>query len=314
VDYLEASHISASEYATTLDAAINALQKEQNTGLITGGKISNKLLELDIPENLVLIGDIHGDSCALHNIFKKVRIEEYILNPNNKIVFLGDYVDRGSGSIEVLYTICSLKIRHPNSIILMRGNHEAPVEFPFSSHDLPRKMTERFGKRIGNEIYQNKIIKFFQLLYLITIIDRKLLVVHGGVPTDLNIMTSNFRKIVGHERISEAYGGIVEEILWNDPRKLIPDGKDWENSRRGLGRHFGLNISKKWLSISDTKVIVRGHEPCYGFKLDHNGRVLTLFSCNEAYPKFGIGYILISGDQLRSIRNGFDLSESVTIL
>ena len=68
----------------------------------------------------------------------------------------------------------------------------------------------------------------------------------------------------------------MEEILWNDPRTL-PEGKKWENSRRGLGKHFSLDVTKKWLSISNTKVIVRGHEPCNGFKLDHDGRVLSLF-------------------------------------
>ena len=310
---LEDLRITAGDFVGALDAAVSALQEEQLKGFIAGGKISNKLVRLEIPERLVVIGDLHGDLRALGKIFKKIQIEEFVLNHGNKIIFLGDYVDRGLGSIEVLYTICLLKIQHPHSVILMRGNHEAPLEFPISSHDLPRRMIERFGVQIGLEIYQTKILKLFHLLYLITIIEEKLLIVHGGLPTDINNVMKKFNMIVANET-DPLFGDMFEEILWNDPRTVLLNGKDWEISRRGLGRHFSSNISKQWLSITKTRVIVRGHEPCNGFKLDHDGRVLTLFSCNEAYPKFSIGYISISGEQLRSIRNGFELSKSVKTL
>ena len=304
-------NLTATDFANTLGATISTLLEEQSTGLIAGGKISNKIVELQIPEKLVIIGDVHGDLQALNSILRKIKIDKFVLNHNNKIIFLGDYVDRGLGSVEVLHTICSLKIRHPHSVVLMRGNHEAPIEFPISSHDLPKRMAERFGRRIGAEIYQTKIMKLFQLLYLITIVEGELFLVHGGVPTDLNDVAKKFNDISSNEK--GLIGEIMEEILWNDPRTL-PEGKEWENSRRGLGKHFSLDVTKKWLSISNTKVIVRGHEPCNGFKLDHDGRVLTLFSCNQAYPKFSVGYIATSGKRLHSIRNGYDLSKMVKIL
>lgn len=304
-------NLTATDFANTLGATISTLLEEQSTGLIAGGKISNKIVELQIPEKLVIIGDVHGDLRALNSILRKIKIDKFVLNHNNKIIFLGDYVDRGLGSVEVLHTICSLKIRHPHSVVLMRGNHEAPIEFPISSHDLPKRMAERFGRRIGAEIYQTKVMKLFQLLYLITIVEGELFLVHGGVPTDLSDVVKKFNDISANEK--GLIGEIMEEILWNDPRTL-PEGKEWENSRRGLGKHFSLDVTKKWLSISNTKVIVRGHEPCNGFKLDHDGRVLTLFSCNQAYPKFSVGYITTSGKRLHSIRNGYDLSKMVKIL
>lgn len=304
-------NFTATDFANTLAATISTLLEEQSTGLIAGGKISNKIVELQIPEKLVIIGDVHGDLRALNSILRKIKIDKFVLNHNNKIIFLGDYVDRGLGSVEVLHTICSLKIRHPHSVVLMRGNHEAPIEFPISSHDLPKRMAERFGRRIGAEIYQTKVMKLFQLLYLITIVEGELFLVHGGVPTDLSDVVKKFNDISANEK--GLIGEIMEEILWNDPRTLR-EGKEWENSRRGLGKHFSLDVTKKWLSISNTKVIVRGHEPCNGFKLDHDGRVLTLFSCNQAYPKFSVGYITTSGKRLHSIRNGYDLSKMVKIL
>jgi protein phosphatase len=311
IDDPEISKPTVSGFVHALDAVIQILREEQDTGRVTGGKIANKIVELEIPEKLVIIGDLHGDLRALLKIFEKIKIEEFVINQNNKIIFLGDYVDRGSASIELLYTISCLKIRHPQSVILMRGNHEAPNEFPISSHDLPKRMIERFGKRFGMEIYQTKVIELFHMLNLIVIIQGTLLLVHGGVPTRVNKIEGKLDVLISKDGpFSESF----EEILWNDPRTFIPDKKEWEFSRRGLGKHFSSSISEKWLSISNTKVIVRGHEPCHGFKLDHEGRVLTLFSCKEAYPKFDIGYILISGKQLRSIRDGYDLAENVDIL
>jgi protein phosphatase len=305
------SKLTVSSFVQALDAAIQILRNEQFTGQVAGGKITNRFVELEIPEQLAIIGDIHGDLRALLNIFQKIKIDEFVMNQNNKIIFLGDYVDRGSASIEVLYTICSLKIQYPQSIIPMRGNHEAPKEFPIYSHDLPTRMMERFGKRLGMEIYQTKVIELFHMLYLIAIIQGELVLVHGGVPANINSIHGKFDDLIPNTGL---FSEFFEEILWNDPRAILPDGREWEISRRGLGKHFSSNISKKWLSASNTKVIVRGHEPCNGFKLDHEGRVLTLFSCKEAYPKYDIGYILISGKQLRSIRDGYDLAESVDIL
>src|SRR5262249_3544457 len=148
-DVLRNSNITLVEFANILDATIQTFRKEQFTGHIAGGKISKRFVELEIPEQLVIIGDIHGDSHALQNIFEKIKIDNFVMNRNNKIIFLGDYVDRGSASIEVLYTICSLKTKYPHSIIMMRGNHEAPKEFPFSSHDLPNRLVERFGRLYG---------------------------------------------------------------------------------------------------------------------------------------------------------------------
>lgn len=290
-----------------LENATAALEKERQTGHINGGRVNTQVVELDsIPEELVLIGDIHGDLQSLLWVLKDIDFETKLTNPNNKLIFLGDYVDRGSDSIGVLYIICYLKQKFPNSVILMRGNHEAPVEFPFSSHDLPLKLTLRYGHKMARSIYTNQIIPLFRLLSLIVMIPKQLLIVHGGLPTGddliLKIRSGNTLGSVVHDQFIN--NAAMEEILWNDPMEHIESALDWEYSRRGYGKHFGITVSERWLNASSSKLVIRGHEPCQGFKINHQGLILTLFSCKEAYPGFQAAYLKVAREQLQNLHLG----------
>ena len=293
----------------SLDRVIEIMQRERKTGRLVRGEIKESLVELCIPERLVIIGDIHGDLPSLWRILKGISFDTFLGNPNNKLIFLGDYVDRGVNSIGVLYVVAILKKKYPDSVILMRGNHEAPVEFPFPSHDLPLQVIRRYGYDKGKLIYNEKILSFFSLLTLATLIEDSLFLVHGGVPTcDMNL---NFKQLISTAHQTYLHDTIMEEILWNDPRQGIKSNQNWEYSRRGIGKHFGIAITKGWLKLSKSKVIVRGHEPCQGFKIDHDGSVMTLFSCQEPYPNFQAAYVFVSDEGLLSIQDAIRLSHFV---
>jgi hypothetical protein len=302
---LHQSHTDKGNFIHALDLVIRTLQSERWIGRIVGGKITCGLTELKIPENLVVIGDLHGDLHSLKQILKDIDFENFLSNSNNKMIFLGDYVDRGSGSIEVLQYICYLKHRYFDSVILMRGNHEAPTEFPFPSHDLQMRIQEHFGQD-SNLIY-GKILSLFQLFTIVTIIDNKLFLVHGGPPTRLD---SNYKESISNASQNHKHNSILEEILWNDPRSL-KNGKQFEVSRRGFGKHFGKKISKKWLELSGTCAIVRGHEPCQRFRIDHDSMVMTIFSCKESYPNFEPSYLFLTGKQLETVQNASDLVQYI---
>ena len=285
-----------------MEQATSALQAERQKGSIAGGKVSGGLVEISELKGLAVISDLHGDSKSLYRILSEINFEKFLSDPLNKLVFLGDYVDRGSDSVGVLYSICHLKKTYPDSVVLMRGNHEAPTEFPFSSHDLPYETERRFADR-SKEFYY-RVLSMFRLLALAVVIRQGLLLVHGGLPTE----EIGFGSIAAADQ-NQLKSRVLEEILWNDPRQLSEPG--WEKSRRGLGRHFGSSISRMWLQASNTKAIVRGHEPCHGFRLDHDDTVLTLFSCSEAYPKFKAAYLMLDSDQLAATNNARDLSNYI---
>ena len=283
-----------------LDKAITILQTEKNHKTIVGGKTFRNNMVLQIPENLIVVGDLHGDIQTLNQIVSEVNEKKFLENPRNKLIFLGDYVDRGRNSVEVLYRICELKIKYPDSVVLMRGNHEAVKEFPFTNHDLPIKVAQIFGA--SEEVVYEKISKFFQLLTVIVIIEKKLFLVHGGLPADVIGNYDNMESLLDYQKHHT-----LEDFLWNDPRSI----ETWEISRRKFGKHFGKSITKRWLSASNTCVVIRGHEPCHGFKIDHDGMILTIFSCKESYPAFDASYLLIKNTQLNKIKNAVDLSKHV---
>jgi hypothetical protein len=281
------------DFSKTLDRAKRTLELERSRGKILGGITNSSILEFEIPENLAIVGDIHGDIDTLQKIFDSISVEEFAKDPANKIVFLGDYVDRGTDSIRVLHSLLKLKIDHPDSVVLMRGNHEAPVHFPFASHSLPIELRKEFPK-ISEELYQ-KILSIFDLLIVVTMVKRSLILVHGGLP----VLPPTGAASSAVSTLSQSAS--LEQLLWNDPRDSIKDPRGWERSRRGFGYHFGPNVTEAWLSALHAKLLIRGHEPCAGVKTMHNSLVLTLFSSKQAYPAFKAAYIQISRQDLQNL-------------
>lgn len=74
----------------------------------------------DLPP-LVGIGDIHGRADLLNKLL--VRLEKYFAGRPHQTVFLGDYVDRGRDSAEVLNMLLAYQDRYPHTVFL-KGNHE----------------------------------------------------------------------------------------------------------------------------------------------------------------------------------------------
>ena len=87
---------------------------------------------LKVDGKATIIGDVHGQFYDLHDILKRFYNAD---DPDAKLLFLGDYVDRGAWGTEIVLLLFTLKIKYPDRIFLLRGNHES------------REMTEQFNYR-----------------------------------------------------------------------------------------------------------------------------------------------------------------------
>lgn len=91
-----------------------------------------QVCRLDVPQGSVVVlrADLHGDVWSLLEQLREMQRRGYmdenfvITNPQVYMLFLGDFTDRGSGGLEVVYTMLRLKLANPERVILVRGNHE----------------------------------------------------------------------------------------------------------------------------------------------------------------------------------------------
>lgn len=296
-----AARTGPGEFSQAIEQATAAMVAERKAGTIEGGAVKGGLVELAGVSRLAIVSDLHGDTQTLFRILD--GLGDFLSDKGNKLVFLGDYMDRGSDSVGVLYSICRLKSEYPDSVILMRGNHEAPAEFPFSPHDLPYEMEDRFGAS-AKAVYL-QVLSLFKLLTLATKIGERLFLVHGGLPTE-----EFDPQIIAGAQENHIHSRVMEELLWNDPWQEA----GWAPSHRGIGRYFGPDVTEKWLRATGTRIVARGHEPCAGYRVDHQGKVFTLFSSKEAYRGFGAAYVLVDGSKLEKVQDAHDLARYVVRL
>ena len=73
----------------------------------------------DLRSPITLVGDVHGQ---FYDVLELFRVGGDI--PDTNYLFLGDYVDRGAHSVETITLLMILKLRFPQRICLIRGNHE----------------------------------------------------------------------------------------------------------------------------------------------------------------------------------------------
>ncbi len=251
-------------------SSVNRLISDVSEVLNEERRRHDGLINIRQPQSpFLVVGDLHGDLRSLMFILKFAERSGI-----HNMVFLGDYVDRGENQVETLLTVLYIKLRYPEDVFLLRGNHEPPEFLPVYPHDFPVELRHRYGAIHGIRLY-SRLKEVFQLMPHALIFGNTALLLHGGPPTH-NIRNSSTvsEYLIGGDEAERLK--ILEEVLWNDPTEDVPYVRP---SYRGAGYLFGHKITESALSITKTAVVVRGHEPCLeGFKTNHGGKVITIFS------------------------------------
>jgi len=228
------------------------------------------LLELNVPEQgpedgaeprFTVCGDTHGQFYDVLNIFK---LNGYP-SAANPYLFNGDFVDRGSFSVEVMLTYLLFKMACPDGIYLIRGNHET------------KNMNKIYG--FEGEVrhkYDQKtfelFLEVFEHLPLAATIGGKVFVTHGGIPVE-PVTLDEIRKIKRGREPGDS--GLMSDLLWADPQPF--PGK--APSKRGVGYSFGPDITERFLQLNNLELLVRSHEvKDEGYVVEHGGKTITVFS------------------------------------
>ena len=234
---------------------------------------------VEIPCSTYIIGDLHGNLHDLLRILRKTG-----LPPGCNLLFLGDYVDRGNYSTEVIILLFSLLVEFPDHVVLLRGNHEFT------------KINSQYGfKAELDSLYDEDssevhaaINDVFSWLPFSAIVQGRLFCVHGGISPKIEGIEhlKSLRRPIHH------YKGVISDLVWSDP--ALPGFHAGENVR-GEGYMFCSTTAAKFLDENGLKMIVRSHQCVNGYQMLHHNRTCTVFSSSR-YTDENAGAILFVGD------------------
>ncbi|KAH0476172.1 MAG: hypothetical protein KVP17_004387 [Porospora cf. gigantea B] len=259
------------------------------------------MLELRTP--IKVYGDIHGqyfDLMRMFGCFSTPVSEDWLdANPQDQRIkadldvtdylFLGDYVDRGTHSLEVICLLFALKCKYPSRIHLIRGNHEDALIntiYGFKEECL-RRLQENPDHPESSWSLINQV---FEYMPLGALIEKKILCVHGGIGE--NVMTLN--DIVEIERPIEVakipqtlQEQRITDLLWSDPTandtvKGVTMNEVRDPDGSGHIKKFGPDRVIEFLEANHLEMIIRAHECVMdGFERFAGGRLITLFSATD---------------------------------
>jgi len=246
------------------EAAVRRLCDTAQDILVEESNIPN----VDCP--VTVVGDLHGQFRDLLEIFKTMGRA-----PETNYVFLGDYVDRGSQSVETIQLLVALKVRYPSRVTLLRGNHES------------RQITQVYG------FYDEVLFKYcnanvwawftelFDYLPLGCLVDGKVFCTHGGLSPSLDTL-DDIRQL---DRVQEIpHDGPICDLLWSDP----VEASGWGMSSRGAGYLFGPDVSEKFNYENGLQMMCRAHQLVLpGYSWMHNQQVVTVFSAPNYCGRVG---------------------------
>ncbi|KAL4478011.1 hypothetical protein ABPG72_013450 [Tetrahymena utriculariae] len=267
-------------------------------------ELCNKSKEiLNLEDNLVQVeppvticGDIHGQFWDLLELFK-VGGE----CPETNYLFLGDYVDRGINSVETFLLLLALKVRYPERIILIRGNHES------------RLITQNYGfydeclRKYGSINVWRYCTETFDYLPLAAVIEDKFFCVHGGLSPKLRVI-SDINPI--ERKIEIPHDGIMSDMMWSDP----DDVQGWAQSQRGAGFLFGQSVVDDFCKKNNIEVIFRAHQLVMdGYRPQFDDKLVTVWSApNYCYRMGNVAAILELDENLQKQYKVFEAAPQET--
>ncbi|KAH7649518.1 serine threonine phosphatase alpha [Cryptosporidium bovis] len=266
---------------------------------VTYSIVKQEEMVLKLRTPIKVYGDIHGQYYDLMRLFHNYKTPiteelEDIFDAKGDIdstdyLFLGDYVDRGSHSLETICLLFALKIRYPKQIHLIRGNHEDPVVN--SLYGFKDECRRRLREDTDDpESCWNWFNRVFEYLPVGAIIEDKILCIHGGIGGSIHKVeqiNEIQRPLKPSQTPQNEYEQRILDLLWSDPTDndslegITPnDTRDPDGC--GFIVKFGPDRVIQFLCENNLDLIIRAHECVQdGFERFAGGKLITLFSATD---------------------------------
>ena len=226
------------------------------------------LIKINSPVNIC--GDLHG---MYIDLLKALKFGG--MPPETTWLFLGDYVDRGPQSVEIVLLLFALKARYPDNVFLLRGNHET------DDLNCVYGFKEECEKKFINKKMWDDICEVFTWFPLAAVVQDAFFCVHGGISPDLG-KVSQIARIKRPVTIPKT--GLICDLLWSDPDINV---SFFEESDRGNTLCWGVTAARQFLDRNKFKMIIRGHQVAkdgYYFPFSPDENVVTVFTASSNSP------------------------------
>lgn len=238
----------------------------------------SKLIQLD-SGRVILVGDIHGDLEAAERVIRKY------LRPRNRLVFLGDYVDRGPASLETVNFLLGQKLEHLDSLYLLMGNHEGHALFTFHPAD--------FWEGLGADLHRRYSAALSKLPLAVST-PNGVIALHGALPNVSQL-----------EDLNEIEPGSAEwhQIAWGDWQERAGKflGIDPYTGRPQFGRGWFQEI----MARLGKDVLIRSHQPDAP-SIMYGRKCLTIFT-SSAYSRHNSERTVALVDLKRPVKSTDDI-------
>lgn len=282
-----------------------------------------------VPSPCYVFGDIHGNYRDLHYFMQNLVTFNDMRYTPHRFVFLGDYVDRGEFSVEVIAYLFAIKVLAPEKVLLLRGNHEDTLVSgdlgSYGATSFRAQCRKLFGAIVGEDLWR-KASRAFAYLPLTANIDKKIFCTHGGLPRfrggvdnrletlsrpDFPALESFFQVPERENQEQLQLRQAATDTCWSDPAEDEGslDAYGFGPNPRGNGVIlFGARAVEQFLDRYGFEYIFRAHqEKSDGLKLSKSARVFTIFS-TSAYVghENGAGVVLVADGKIRLIIKNAD--------
>jgi hypothetical protein len=226
-------------------------------------------------------GTIHTFMRSLMRLYKYGYMNENMeLNKNFYIIFLGDFIDRGIYSSELVYLILLLKQINNNNVQIIIGNHEN--KYISSKYGFMDEINNKFTK--DDENLFNKISNlwyYMPIAIFINIDGQHIQCSHGGFHRNLK----RIKNILDSDKQFFFIDKNCDDLLWSDFEcgnldlqfENINGDIGKINKIRNIGSKYNAITSVEYLLLTGLSGLIRGHQDTY----DNTKIISYKYNCND---------------------------------
>lgn len=135
----------------------------------------------------IIIGDIHGCYRELTELITKLTQEKKYIPEKDRLIFIGDYIDRGDNPRMVVKYVRALQDKYGENVIPLKGNHEdmlldyvanADQNWLYNGYEATLLSYEGYKEELKNDIWWMSALSLYYE-------DDYFIYVHAGVDKDL---------------------------------------------------------------------------------------------------------------------------------